>query len=294
MEPETSHHAMIKCTKAIALRQCLKEHWDLPSDDVFRYTGEDWVLVLLSRLDENMRAKILFMWWRIWHMRKNIIFDDGKCGIQQSALFLRSYHESLQASDRHDVQDLKGKQALIVKSESAKRKETNSVEVWQKLQPGWAKINTDASFCLNNATGAWGAVLRNSTGDVLLSAWGPLSHCVSATEAEASAMLNGLKAIIPIYFGPLQVESDSAILVNELRDAAPSRSIIAGTVRDIKNILMSMPDALVLKINRDGNKVADMLASLGCRESCECVLIGSAPSCLMELINFDCNQNLIS
>jgi hypothetical protein len=80
------------------------------------------VLVLLSRLDENMRVKILFMWWRIWHMRNNIIFGDGKCGIQQSALFLRSYHESLQASDRHDVQDLKGKQALIVKSESAKRK----------------------------------------------------------------------------------------------------------------------------------------------------------------------------
>jgi hypothetical protein len=65
MEPETSHHAMIKCTKAVALRQCLKETWNLAEDYAFRCTGDDWVLVLISQLDGNMRAKILFMWWRI-------------------------------------------------------------------------------------------------------------------------------------------------------------------------------------------------------------------------------------
>jgi hypothetical protein len=56
---------MIKCTKAVALRQCLKETWNLAEDYAFRCTGDDWVLVLLSQVDGNMRAKILFMWWRI-------------------------------------------------------------------------------------------------------------------------------------------------------------------------------------------------------------------------------------
>jgi hypothetical protein len=35
MEPETAHHAMTNCTKAIALRNKLKEDWELPIEKAF-------------------------------------------------------------------------------------------------------------------------------------------------------------------------------------------------------------------------------------------------------------------
>jgi hypothetical protein len=41
VEPETRHHAMIECTKAKALRQRMRNDWDLPAENMFRYTGAD-------------------------------------------------------------------------------------------------------------------------------------------------------------------------------------------------------------------------------------------------------------
>jgi hypothetical protein len=59
-EAETSFHAMISCTKARALRQKMRD-WNLPPEESFRHTGYDWALVLLSQVDEFMRAKLLFL-----------------------------------------------------------------------------------------------------------------------------------------------------------------------------------------------------------------------------------------
>jgi hypothetical protein len=88
MERETAHHAMKNYTKAIALRNKLKEDWELPIEKSLRDSGQDWVLILLSQSCHDMRVKLLFMWWRIWHLRNNIIFGDGKCTIKQYANFI--------------------------------------------------------------------------------------------------------------------------------------------------------------------------------------------------------------
>jgi hypothetical protein len=38
MDEETSYHATVTCTKARALRDKMREHWDLPQESVFRHT----------------------------------------------------------------------------------------------------------------------------------------------------------------------------------------------------------------------------------------------------------------
>jgi hypothetical protein len=115
MEPETNHHAMINCSKAIALRHMLYEEWNLPDDSFFRYTGPDWALILLSHVSDQMRSKLLFMWWRTWHLRNNMIFGDGKCSIEQSAIFLQSYLHTMQGSREIEVTaNPKGKQPMLV------------------------------------------------------------------------------------------------------------------------------------------------------------------------------------
>jgi hypothetical protein len=60
-EAETSFHAMIVCTKVKALRQKMREEWDLPPDNNLRFKGDDWAIVLLSQVDDRMRAKLLFL-----------------------------------------------------------------------------------------------------------------------------------------------------------------------------------------------------------------------------------------
>jgi hypothetical protein len=94
MGEETSHHAMVDCTKAKAPRQRLNESWRIPDHEKLIDTGKDWPLILLSQLDKEQRAEMLFNW--SWHMRNNIVLGDGECGIEQSALYLISYYDAIQ------------------------------------------------------------------------------------------------------------------------------------------------------------------------------------------------------
>jgi hypothetical protein len=75
---EDSHHATVVCTKAVALRHAMRQKWSLPKEDMFRYTGKDWLQILLGQVDVITCANILKLLWRAWHLRNNIIHEDDK------------------------------------------------------------------------------------------------------------------------------------------------------------------------------------------------------------------------
>ena len=52
---ETSHHAVVICPQARALRLAMTEHWHLPDDEQFRYIGKDWLLLLLDTYSMEVR-----------------------------------------------------------------------------------------------------------------------------------------------------------------------------------------------------------------------------------------------
>jgi hypothetical protein len=137
-----------------------------------------------------MRAKLLFLWWRTWHLRNNIIFWDGKVGIEQSAIYLQSYYDAFEnRNDDHAVEDAKGKLAIPTPVLIHNYKTKEAVGVWSKPRPGWAKVNTDACYFENECAGSWGAVLRNEEGEVMLSACGTNSslpkHGISGGDRHA-------------------------------------------------------------------------------------------------------------
>ena len=49
LETETSHHTVIQCPQTKALRHAMRRHWLLSDDEQLRYTGRDWLLLLLDR-----------------------------------------------------------------------------------------------------------------------------------------------------------------------------------------------------------------------------------------------------
>ncbi|KQK14383.2 hypothetical protein BRADI_1g15868v3 [Brachypodium distachyon] len=118
-EQEDGYHAVMNCTKARALRDSVRLVWSLPPDAALRRTGPDWVLLLLSQVDEDCRSKLLFLWWRAWHLRNDVIFAKGDASVSASAQFLFGYANSLLSlKDKIKAPDLKG----------------------------WVKLNVDASF----------------------------------------------------------------------------------------------------------------------------------------------------
>jgi hypothetical protein len=190
VEAETSHHAVMICTKAKALRQKMRDTWYLPDEEKLKFTGKDWVLILLNQVDTETRSKLMLLWWGSWHLRNNIIFGDGKCNIEESAIFLQSYLSPMQVTNTNwDVVDPKGKKPVFCQDEQTDSKPKKIAEGWKPPDMGWAKLNTDASFSEDTNSGAWGAVLRDKNGTIILSAWGNIQHCSNAEAAEAFACL---------------------------------------------------------------------------------------------------------
>jgi hypothetical protein len=113
-EEETVFHAMVQCTKARALRQELRQVWDLPNEHQLRHSGPDWLLLLLDSLDKRKIARTLLLFRRAWHLRNYTIHGRGKATVKGSALFLTSYEESLHtARSRPRVEvNVKGKEKV--------------------------------------------------------------------------------------------------------------------------------------------------------------------------------------
>uniref|UniRef100_A0A8R7V269 Reverse transcriptase domain-containing protein n=1 Tax=Triticum urartu TaxID=4572 RepID=A0A8R7V269_TRIUA len=54
---ENEYHAVVECTKSRALRQEMRAKWALPREELFRYTGTDWLQSLLNSCDGKTRNR---------------------------------------------------------------------------------------------------------------------------------------------------------------------------------------------------------------------------------------------
>ena len=294
MEPEDGYHAVMRCTKAKALRDTMREVWNLPRDTDLTCTGHEWVLLTLDKANEEERTHLLFIWWRAWHLRNNIIFGDGKDTIKASAEFLQSYASSYAAIRAgQSLPDFKGKGKVMPDISFRETKQRVADYQWARPNSGWLKLNVDASFIQETNHGAWGAVLRDTNGAVIGSAWNTITNCASAEAAEAEACLEGIRDTMQFIDRPVVIESDRVNVIQQISSKDFNRSPIGSLCREIQSLLGQLPDFTIAKISRNGNRVAHALASFGRSGVSKGVLIGSVPACVLRLVDDDCNEPML-
>ena len=86
----------------------------------------------------------------------------------------------------------------------------------------------------------------------------------------------------------------SLLFLNEINGKGCSKSALAGTAKEIKELLGFLSDFKVSKVHRDGNRVAHSLARLGRSELNDQFLFGSVPPCVVDLTIDDCIQTIVS
>jgi hypothetical protein len=148
----------------------------------------------------------------------------------------------LQIKDPELEQDYKGKKPMIPMGDGLPKHPREPPRVWTRPEEGWHKLNVDASYLHDENTGSWGAVLRDYEGKVVMSAWGTIPCCQSAKTAEAIAVREGMKSIIPMATNPVIVESDNSTVVNELKSAMTSRSQFFVILSESRDLLIHLPD----------------------------------------------------
>ena len=60
-------------------------------EDAFRFTGEDWLQMLLDPQSETGRNRTLLLLWQAWHLRNNMARGDEKDTVLESVVFLNRF-----------------------------------------------------------------------------------------------------------------------------------------------------------------------------------------------------------
>ncbi|KAJ1284070.1 hypothetical protein BS78_03G175400 [Paspalum vaginatum] len=210
---ESSYHATVSCPCARDLRMAIREFWLLPEEELWRFTGPDWLLLLLHRCTKEQRNLLRLLLWHTWTVHNYLTHNSGHIGTYDSIHFLINYRDILLQSQYKQVPDEKGKE---VQWEGTGAKEQSMVRTsatrirWLLPQDGWTKINVDGAYL--EQTGNSGC------------AWRALFNCASAVEAEAWACAEGVRLATQWCEGPIVLETDCSRMIDSLTGAIRDRS----------------------------------------------------------------------
>ncbi|KAK1629976.1 hypothetical protein QYE76_004291 [Lolium multiflorum] len=201
----------------------MREHQNLPPEKMFRNTGENWLQLLLQQLDDKTRAKTLLILCRSWHLRNDIVHNDGRETIAGSVSFLRSYLTN--GTPQSDVlEDHKGKQSLPTTTCTGTLTERKAPTAWTKPPPGWTKVNSDGSFLQDDGTGGLGIIARECEGAVIFVDSSKLHHCEDAEKVEAKAALQAVTLLGILGHEKIILEVDCAAVATALCATTSDRS----------------------------------------------------------------------
>jgi hypothetical protein len=160
------------------------------------------------KLTSNTRTLVLILLWRWWDERNRV--NAGEEG-RSTADFVRAVLCCLM-----EPEHTRPAPTLAAK-EQAK---------WKPPDVGWLKANIDGAFLNETKKGAWGFIIRDHGGQMILAGAGNVNPVHNALMAETMACVKMVEAAEMQGISRIQIETDSsqlreALLSNE-RDLEPS------------------------------------------------------------------------
>jgi len=109
------HHALVECEHAKELWEAMAEHWELPPACDLKFTGPEWLLQVLAKLEAHRGALVELICWRIWYVRNELEHNKHYIPCSVSVDFLKTYlTELLNAQRVSDGLDKKMKSAAVL------------------------------------------------------------------------------------------------------------------------------------------------------------------------------------
>ncbi|KAF5447276.1 hypothetical protein F2P56_032842 [Juglans regia] len=129
--------------------------------------------------------------------------------------------------------------------------------------PGSFKLNVDGALSSNGLIAGVGVILRDSKGEVMMSAAKKEQGGLNAVEIEGLAILHGLQFSNHLGIHNLVIESDSLLVVNEFARQGSSKAAIGNTIKQAKELMRRFSSCVVQYANRSFNAAAHSLAKFG-------------------------------
>lgn len=145
----------------------------------------------------------------------------------------------------------KSSQGKEPRSRSDNRRDVE-MQRWSPPPEGWSKINFNGSYVEQTGDAGVGVIARNHQGEVIFTSWHSIFHCISATEAEASALLEGVRLATQWIHGPVLFETDCARVHNAM-SSSENRSEISFIIGEVKEHTQMLGDWGVVHAKRECN-----------------------------------------
>jgi ribonuclease HI len=219
----------------------------------------------LAPVDASMdiRPKVIFLLWRVWHHRNNVVHVDGKASIIASARYISNYLQSFLS---------------ITKPNLPGQTMSEGPHVWAAPLEGRLKANVDAGWDELTKAAGIGIVIWDYLGHLVVSVWRFIQSCASAEEVEMMACLKGLKHLVDLRRWPATLESDCLRVIQMVSGKDHEMSSSWALVNEVRELLMIYQDIAIRKVDRMSNGVAHVLAQLG-KADFSGVLHDSASEC---------------
>jgi hypothetical protein len=128
-------------------------------------------------------------------------------------------HPNLRVAARH-VETMVEDMICLQGVNTGQPRNTPRGQGWCRPEPGWSKVNTDASFHASNGSGASGAVIPDVSGRVLAAMAKRYTNLVDVLTGEFLAACDGLWLAAHHGCERVVLESDNLQLVNMMQASA--------------------------------------------------------------------------
>ncbi|PRQ50066.1 putative ribonuclease H-like domain-containing protein [Rosa chinensis] len=153
---------------------------------------------------------------------------------------------------------------------------------WCKPGLGFFKLNVDGSRSSNGMIGS-GGVIRDAIGE-WISGFMVNIGAGSVIQAETWGLYHGLQIASSLHINHLEVESDSACLVQLLQSDAIELHPLGTILMNCKQLLNQFDACQIRHIHREGNMVADILAKESIHHSAGICTFTSPPALVVEAV----------
>jgi ribonuclease HI len=238
---------------------------------------EQWMNL---NLNNSVTWNRTLMWNAFWAVACHLLWSWRNKDVHEEG-FIRPYNPVSHIIKCVTDYDTAVNNAAIV---TGKEKVLSLIR-WISPKAPFVKLNTDGAYRKNTIAGC-GGIIRGNQGEWLRG----FARCVglcSAFVAELWGAFEGLRCARRMGFVNIEMELDSAAVVQVLKDRRVSSYSASALVKQIWQLLDLDWNVTISHTYREANKCADALANLGCSLSYDLIFYDTCPDSMSHLFAYD-------
>ncbi|XP_062014412.1 uncharacterized protein LOC133730929 [Rosa rugosa] len=235
---------------------------------------KEWLLDCATNLKAEVFEKLMMIIWALWRNRNSMLWESASQTTQHMLLFTMAWLEDFQRASTTIAPTVQ-----------------HSKPRWKLADLGQCKLNVDGAFVPHLTKGGLGGVLRNSSGQVQAAFAHTVHHVGSLKQFELLAIRKGLDYAKSLQLQNVTIESDCLEAVQEISCSDHDLTKFGAILDDIHELMTSIHGVQILHAPRSCNTVAHRLASIAFESDQQEFWLHSAPNCILDVVQHDCNHD---